>query len=183
MALRMMRLRSNSGVGAYTGPNIGGFAMTLTERWARIRTIAEEAKAWRREMHRRPQTMYEETFASGLVVERLTEWGIPHETGFAGTGVVATIDGQAPAGHRLSRGHGCVGYCRRDGTALELDLSRQDARVRARWTHGYPACAGQISARDATLSRQGAAGVSTGRGGWSWSSSHDGRRTAGEVSV
>jgi hippurate hydrolase len=40
--------------------------------------------------------MYEETFASGLVVERLTAWGIPHETGFAGTGVVATIDGQSP---------------------------------------------------------------------------------------
>jgi metal-dependent amidase/aminoacylase/carboxypeptidase family protein len=69
--------------------------MTLTERRARIRAIAEEAKEWRREMHRHPQTMYEETFASGLVVERLTDWGIPHETGFAGTGVVATIEGQA----------------------------------------------------------------------------------------
>ena len=70
--------------------------MTLMERRARIRAIAEEAKEWRREMHRHPQTMYEETFASGLVVERLTEWGIPHETGFGGTGVVATIEGQAP---------------------------------------------------------------------------------------
>jgi len=70
--------------------------MTLAERRARIRTIADEAVVWRREMHRHPQTMYEETFASGLVVERLREWGIPHETGFAGTGVVATIDGQSP---------------------------------------------------------------------------------------
>jgi amidohydrolase len=63
-------------------------------RRAVIAEIAAEAVEWRRAMHRHPQTMYEETFASGLVQETLAGWGIAHEAGFATTGVVATIDGQ-----------------------------------------------------------------------------------------
>ena len=38
--------------------------------------------------------MYEEHFASDLVSARLTEWGIPHERGIAGTGIVGTIQGR-----------------------------------------------------------------------------------------
>jgi hippurate hydrolase len=45
-------------------------------------------------MHRNPQTMYEETFASDLVCRKLTEWQIPFERGIAGTGVVASIAGR-----------------------------------------------------------------------------------------
>src|SRR5665213_3027610 len=99
--------------------------MTKRDRKSLIEAIAKEATQWRRELHRHPQTMYEETFAAGLVVERLTEWGIPHETGFAGTGVVGdnrwTIarDG---AGDSVLRGHGCVGYCGGEGGSVELDL-------------------------------------------------------------
>jgi hippurate hydrolase len=71
--------------------------MTLAERKALIGTIADEATLWRRELHQHPQTMYEETYASGLVQRHLDEWGIPYEAGFAGTGVVATVAGQAAA--------------------------------------------------------------------------------------
>jgi metal-dependent amidase/aminoacylase/carboxypeptidase family protein len=39
--------------------------------------IAEEAKLWRHEPHKNPQTMYKETFASELVARKLSEWGIP----------------------------------------------------------------------------------------------------------
>jgi hippurate hydrolase len=72
--------------------------MTTAERKAIIAQIADEATAWRRELHRHPQTMYEETFASGFVAGKLAEWGIAHEVGVAKTGVVATIHGRGVSG-------------------------------------------------------------------------------------
>lgn len=59
-----------------------------------IPAIAEEVTAYRRALHENPQTSYEETFASDLVAEKLTEWGIQFERGIAVTGIVATIEGQ-----------------------------------------------------------------------------------------
>lgn len=59
-----------------------------------IEKISQEAKEWRHELHRNPQVMYEEIFASNLVCEKLTEWGIPHQRGFAKTGVAASIAGR-----------------------------------------------------------------------------------------
>ncbi len=66
----------------------------MDDRKPLIEAIAQEATTWRRELHQNPQTMYEETYAAGFVSARLREWGIPHETGIGGTGVVATIEGQ-----------------------------------------------------------------------------------------
>jgi amidohydrolase len=60
----------------------------------RIEAISVEAAEWRRELHRNPQTMYEEVFAADFVCRKLTEWGITHERGLAETGVVATIVGR-----------------------------------------------------------------------------------------
>src|ERR1700679_2748573 len=76
--------------------------MTMADRRALIQTIGSEAAAWRRELHQHPQTMYEETYASSFVVKRLQEWGIAHETGFAKTGVVATIKGREAGGKPLA---------------------------------------------------------------------------------
>lgn len=66
--------------------------MTLSNS---IAALHEEITAYRRELHQNPQTSYEETFASGLIQKKLTEWGIPFKTGYAVTGVVATIEGQS----------------------------------------------------------------------------------------
>jgi hippurate hydrolase len=66
----------------------------MANRKEMIQTIAAEATEWRRELHRNPQTMFEETFASNFICGKLTEWGIPHERGIATTGVVATIEGR-----------------------------------------------------------------------------------------
>ncbi len=60
----------------------------------RIPEIAEDMKAIRRELHQNPGTAYEEFFASDMVAAKLTEWGIPFERGWAGTGIVATIEGK-----------------------------------------------------------------------------------------
>jgi amidohydrolase len=72
--------------------------MEEADRRALIEEIAREATEWRRELHRHPQTMYEETFASEFVAGKLAEWGIEHEVGVAKTGVVATIHGRGASG-------------------------------------------------------------------------------------
>lgn len=65
--------------------------MTLSNS---IAALKDEIAAYRRELHQNPQTAYEETFASGLIAKKLTEWGIPFKQGLAVTGIVATIEGQ-----------------------------------------------------------------------------------------
>ncbi len=60
----------------------------------RVADFKDEIAALRRSMHENPQTSYEETFASDLVAQKLTEWGISFKRGYAVTGIVATIDGQ-----------------------------------------------------------------------------------------
>jgi len=66
----------------------------MTSRAKLIEQISAEATEWRRELHRNPQTMYEETFASDFIAKKLTEWGIPHERGIAITGIAASIEGR-----------------------------------------------------------------------------------------
>jgi len=67
----------------------------MTTRKQMIQSIAAEATEWRRELHKHPGTMYEETFASDFIAKKLTEWGIPHERGIAVTGIAATIEGRS----------------------------------------------------------------------------------------
>jgi len=78
-----------------------------------IESISLEATEWRHELHRNPQTMYEEVFASDFVSRKLTEWGVAHERGIAGTGVVATIEGRR-------NGSGRAVAFRADMDALDL---------------------------------------------------------------
>lgn len=54
----------------------------------------DEFVGYRREMHKNPATGYEEFFASNLVQKALTDMGVSFKTGFATTGVVATIEGK-----------------------------------------------------------------------------------------
>ena len=58
-----------------------------------IQALKDEITAYRHELHRNPQTAYEETYASTLIQEKLTEWGIDFDKNWAVTGVVATIEG------------------------------------------------------------------------------------------
>lgn len=65
----------------------------MTKRNA-IPPMKEEFAAYRRAMHENPGTLYEEFFASDLIAERLSAWGIPHVRGIGKTGIIATIEGQ-----------------------------------------------------------------------------------------
>ena len=72
--------------------------MLKPERIEQIKNRAEQAKHeitnWRRELHQHPQTSYEETYISGVVAEKLEQFGIKTERGWAGTGVVGIIEGK-----------------------------------------------------------------------------------------
>lgn len=59
-----------------------------------IAALEDEFSRYRRELHRTPQTAYEEEFASSFVQKKLDEWGITYKTGYGTTGVVATIAGE-----------------------------------------------------------------------------------------
>ena len=59
-----------------------------------ITALKEEITAYRRELHQNPQTSYEEEFASNLIAEKLTGWGVEFERGWAKTGIIAKIEGE-----------------------------------------------------------------------------------------
>lgn len=64
-----------------------------------IPAIAEryaELVAWRRDLHAHPELAYAEKRTSRVVAERLASFGLDPDVGLAGTGVVATIHGDAP---------------------------------------------------------------------------------------
>src|ERR1700742_4157201 len=54
---------------------------------------AAELTAIRRDIHRHPETAFEETRTAQIVAEKLTSWGIPIHRGLATTGVVGTLKG------------------------------------------------------------------------------------------
>ena len=71
-----------------------------------IYKIAQEAKSWRRLLHKNPGVAYQERYANDLILEKLAAWEISCKSGWGtnipthsgikgpgGHGVVATIDG------------------------------------------------------------------------------------------
>jgi amidohydrolase len=68
-----------------------------------IADLCPEMAATRRDLHAHPQLAFAETYASDLVAQKLTEWGIAHDRGLAGTGIVAWIDGaQTTSGRAIA---------------------------------------------------------------------------------
>ncbi len=53
--------------------------------------LNEILKAWRHELHRHPETAFEETRTAAFVAERLLEMGIEVHTGIGGTGVIGRL--------------------------------------------------------------------------------------------
>ncbi len=60
-------------------------------------TISEDVIGFRRYIHANPELSFEEYNTSKYVSGLLTSFGIKHETGIAGTGIVALIEGKNPA--------------------------------------------------------------------------------------
>ncbi len=63
---------------------------------SKIQDLQSELVAWRRQLHQFPELGFREHLTAAFVHRRLTDWGIVHETGVAGTGLVATLTGTQP---------------------------------------------------------------------------------------
>lgn len=61
-----------------------------------IRTLHPQLIQWRRALHQKPELGFREHLTAELIAQKLTEWGIPHQTGIAQTGIVATLQGDRP---------------------------------------------------------------------------------------
>lgn len=68
-----------------------------------INKIREQAEAYfpelqaiRHHIHAHPELSFQEYKTAEFISGKLTEWGIRHETGIAGTGIVAYVEGQEP---------------------------------------------------------------------------------------
>jgi len=61
-----------------------------------IQSLQTDLVQWRRGFHQRPELAFTEKLTSDFVIRKLQEWGIPHQTEIAETGVVALIEGGKP---------------------------------------------------------------------------------------
>ncbi|WBV43840.1 amidohydrolase [Pseudoroseomonas cervicalis] len=61
-----------------------------------IRAFEPELKDIRQDIHRHPETRFEEHRTAALVAGKLREWGIAVTEGIGGTGVVGTLKGSRP---------------------------------------------------------------------------------------
>jgi len=61
-----------------------------------IRCLQPQLVHWRRQIHQKPELGFQEHLTASLISQTLTKYGIDHQTGIAGTGIVATIAGSQP---------------------------------------------------------------------------------------
>jgi amidohydrolase len=59
-----------------------------------IQALQPELVDFRRQIHQHPELGFKEQLTAAAIASKLTEWGIPHQTGIAQTGIVATIQGR-----------------------------------------------------------------------------------------
>ncbi|MGC2082859.1 MAG: M20 aminoacylase family protein [Bradyrhizobium sp.] len=64
----------------------------------RIQGYADELTAIRRDLHAHPEIGFEEVRTSGIVAEKLAQWGIEVHRGLGGTGVVGVLKGKGGNG-------------------------------------------------------------------------------------
>jgi hippurate hydrolase len=67
----------------------------------RIAEFHAEMTAWRRDIHRHPETAFEEKRTGEVVAEKLASFGIEVHRGLAGTGVVGTLKGRNANGRAI----------------------------------------------------------------------------------
>ncbi|MEB3212159.1 MAG: M20 family metallopeptidase [Leptolyngbyaceae bacterium] len=58
-----------------------------------IQALQPKLVEWRRHLHMHPELAFRETLTAEFVAQKLTEWGIEHQTNVAKTGIVAVIRG------------------------------------------------------------------------------------------
>ncbi len=71
-------------------------SLNLAQIRLEIRNLQPQLVQWRRHLHQRPELGFQEHLTAQFVSEKLTAWGIAHQTGIAQTGIVAVIEGKNP---------------------------------------------------------------------------------------
>ena len=61
-----------------------------------IQALQPQLVQWRRTLHQKPELGFREQLTAAFVAGKLTQWGIPHQTGVARTGIVALVEGERP---------------------------------------------------------------------------------------
>src|SRR6201996_3877754 len=67
----------------------------------RIDGFADELTAIRRDLHAHPEIGFEEVSTSGIVADKLTQWGIEVHRGLGGSGVIGVVRGKGSASKRI----------------------------------------------------------------------------------
>jgi amidohydrolase len=91
----------------------------------RIEGYADELTAIRRDLHAHPEIGFEEVRTSGIVADKLTQWGIEVHRGLGGTGVVGVLKGKGSGGKRI-------------GLRADMDALPMDENTNLKWRSTIP---------------------------------------------
>jgi amidohydrolase len=69
-------------------------SINLSKIRPEIQALQPELVSLRRQIHRRPELGFEEKITAELIQKKLQEWGIQYQSGIAGTGIVAILQGK-----------------------------------------------------------------------------------------
>ena len=91
----------------------------------RIDAFADELTAIRRDLHAHPEIGFEEVRTSGIVAEKLAQWGIEVHRGLGGTGVVGVLKGKGNGSKRI-------------GLRADMDALPMEENTNLRWRSTIP---------------------------------------------
>jgi amidohydrolase len=91
----------------------------------RIDGYADELTAIRRDLHAHPEIGFEEVRTSGIVADKLTQWGIEVHRGLGGTGVVGVLKGKGTGGKRI-------------GLRADMDALPMEENTNLKWRSTVP---------------------------------------------
>jgi hippurate hydrolase len=91
----------------------------------RIEGFAEELTAIRRDLHAHPEIGFEEVRTSGIVADKLTQWGIEVHRGLGITGVVGVLKGKGTSSKRI-------------GLRADMDALPMEENTNLKWRSTVP---------------------------------------------
>jgi amidohydrolase len=91
----------------------------------RIEGFADELTAIRRDLHAHPEIGFEEVRTSGIVADKLTQWGIEVHRGLGGTGVVGVLKGKGTGSKRI-------------GLRADMDALPMEENTNLKWRSTIP---------------------------------------------
>ena len=91
----------------------------------RIDGYADELTAIRRDLHAHPEIGFEEVRTSGIVADKMKQWGIEVHRGIGGTGVVGVLRGKGTNGKRI-------------GLRADMDALPMEENTNLRWRSTIP---------------------------------------------